>query len=73
VLPGAVPTSMLMGNMVDGDTEASFLERMSTYSALGRLATPDDIAGAVLFLSDPANSAISGIFIPVDGGNMPGA
>jgi len=73
VLPGAVPTTMLMGNMEDGDTQDSFLDRMAAYSPLGRLATPDDIARAVLFLADPANAAISGIFIPVDGGNMPGA
>ncbi len=73
VLPGAVPTAMLMGNMVEGDTEDAFLQRMGAYSPLGRLATPDDIARAVLFLSDPANSAITGIFVPVDGGNMPGA
>jgi NAD(P)-dependent dehydrogenase (short-subunit alcohol dehydrogenase family) len=73
VLPGAVPTEMLMGNMTGEDTERAFLERMEAYSPLGRLASPEDIARAVLFLADPANAAISGIYVPVDGGNMPGA
>lgn len=73
VLPGAVPTEMLMGNMVSGQTEDDFLAAMEAYSPLRRLATPDDIARAVLFLADPANAAVSGIFVPVDGGNMPGA
>ena len=73
VLPGAVPTTMLMGNMAEGETEEDFLKKMVAYSPLGRLATPEDIARGVLFLADPANVAISGVYLPVDGGNMPGA
>ncbi|WP_324699687.1 SDR family oxidoreductase [Novosphingobium sp. RL4] len=73
VLPGAVPTPMLMGNMHGGETESEFLARMESFSPLGLLATPEDIARAVLFLADPANRAISGIHVPVDGGNIPGA
>ena len=72
VLPGAIPTTMLMGNMIAGEDEAAFLARMRSGSPLGRLATPDDVARAVLFLADPANGAISGVLLPVDGGAMPG-
>jgi NAD(P)-dependent dehydrogenase (short-subunit alcohol dehydrogenase family) len=72
VLPGAVPTAMLMGNMVEGEQEADFLAKMETYGALGRLASPEDIARAVLFLADPENRAITGVFLPVDGGALPG-
>jgi len=70
VLPGAVPTDMLWGNLRDGESEAEFVVRMEGYSALGKLATPDDIARGVLFLADPASSAITGIYLPVDGGNI---
>lgn len=73
VLPGAVPTPMLMGNVTADESEQDFLARMETYGCLGRLATPQDIARAVLFLADPANPAITGVFLPVDGGNLPGA
>lgn len=73
VLPGAVQTTMLMGNLQDEETENDFLRRMESFSPLGRLASSLDIARAVLFLADPANRAISGVHLPVDGGNIPGA
>jgi NAD(P)-dependent dehydrogenase (short-subunit alcohol dehydrogenase family) len=40
---------------------------------LGRLATREDVADAVLFLASDSASAISGVLLPVDGGDMPGA
>ncbi|MFV8819342.1 SDR family NAD(P)-dependent oxidoreductase [Haliea sp. E17] len=73
VLPGAVPTGMLMGNLAEGQSEENLLENLRSHSPLGRLATPEDIAAATLFLADPANAAVTGIYLPVDGGNMPGA
>lgn len=73
VLPGAVDTAMLMGNLVEGEVPAAYLDRMAQHSVLGRLATPEDIAHGVLMLADPASSAITGVFLPVDGGNLPGA
>lgn len=72
VLPGAVPTAMLMSNLLEGQTEAELMERVRGYSPLDRLATPDDVARAVLFLADPTNTALTGTCLPVDGGTMPG-
>jgi NAD(P)-dependent dehydrogenase (short-subunit alcohol dehydrogenase family) len=37
---------------------------------LGRLAEPDDIASAALFLCSPAASFITGVILAVDGGNQ---
>lgn len=70
VLPGAVPTPMLMSNVLPGQSDSQFLAQMASFSALQKLATPDDIARAVLFLADAANSAITGIYVAVDGGNF---
>ncbi|PEQ10408.1 hypothetical protein B2G71_22565 [Novosphingobium sp. PC22D] len=73
VLPGAVPTAMLMGNKLEDDTDASLVARLEAHSALGRLATAEDIARGVLFLAAPESAAITGVYLPIDGGNMPGA
>ncbi len=35
---------------------------------LGRLATPEDVAAAVVFLATPAAGMITGVTVPVDGG-----
>ncbi|MCC2976534.1 SDR family oxidoreductase [Sphingomonas sp. PL-96] len=73
VLPGAVDTPMLMGNLHKDGDPAAYLALMAGYSPMNRLATAQDIAHGVLMMSDPASHAITGVFLPVDCGNMPGA
>lgn len=73
VLPGAVPTPMLMGNVTGDTSEADYLAALEELSPLGRLAQPQDVARAVVFLADAANGVITGSYLSVDGGNMPGA
>ncbi|WCT74343.1 SDR family NAD(P)-dependent oxidoreductase [Sphingomonas naphthae] len=72
VLPGPVHTAMLMGNVAPGGDEDAFLTRMLGNSPMGVMASPEDIAAGVVFLASPAAKAITGVHLPVDGGNMPG-
>lgn len=63
VLPGVVDTPMTHANLSIAQIEA-----IRSASALGQLATPDDIAAAVAFLVGPTNGAITGQSITVDAG-----
>jgi NAD(P)-dependent dehydrogenase (short-subunit alcohol dehydrogenase family) len=53
------------------------LRTVTSNIPLGRIGEPDDVAGAVVFLSSDAGSFVSGATIPVDGGqaqlSVPGA
>lgn len=63
VAPGMTDTPRLQG-FVESDRGRAVLERIP----LARMASPDDIAYAVLFLLSPLGSYINGVFLPVDGG-----
>jgi NAD(P)-dependent dehydrogenase (short-subunit alcohol dehydrogenase family) len=73
ILPGPVVSDMLMSNLLPGQDEAAFLARFAAGAPLGRLATPEDIAAAALFLCSDAARAITGVALPVDAGDMPGS
>ena len=68
VCPGIVDTPMLK-EFIDAmpDPAASRREHERA-QPLGRLATAAECAAAVLFLSSPAASFITGVALPVDGG-----
>lgn len=64
VAPGLTDTQLTAG-ITGNDTARKFSEAMH---ALGRLGTPEDVARAIVFLLDPANSWITGQVLAVDGG-----
>ena len=37
-------------------------------TALGRIATVDDVAATAMFLASPASASVTGQIIPIDGG-----
>ncbi len=62
VAPGPVETEM---------TAALGEKRLAEFTAavpLGRMASPDEIAGTIAFLASPDAAYITGALIPVDGG-----
>ena len=62
VAPGYLRTEMSHG--LDEDQLCQITRR----TPLGRLGEPEDVARAVLFLTDPANTYLTGQVIVVDGG-----
>ncbi|MBP8925325.1 MAG: SDR family oxidoreductase [Pseudomonadales bacterium] len=64
VLPGSIPTPMTNAFAEDPAVHAM----VSNATPLARWGKPEEIAGAVLFLSSPVASFISGHTLVVDGG-----
>ena len=70
VNPVAVKTNVLTQLMGEKGSESHRIrsERMINSIPLGRLATPDDIANAMVFLASEEAALVTGSFIDVDGG-----
>ena len=65
VAPGGVDTAMMRG----GQDEAA-LNSFISMIPLGRLAEPQEMAGAVLFLASQAASYMTGTVLNVSGGQL---
>ncbi|MEM9653532.1 MAG: SDR family oxidoreductase [Actinomycetota bacterium] len=64
IAPGPFQSKM-MGYMLDDPQSRAGVEKVVPLRRIGR---PDDVAGAVIFLSSRAGSYLTGAVIPVDGG-----
>jgi 2-dehydro-3-deoxy-D-gluconate 5-dehydrogenase len=75
VLPCQFVNDWWRGNLADPDRR-ELVDRVVSAIPLGRMGEPDEIAGPVLFLASAAASMVTGVLLPVDGGNLamnPGA
>lgn len=54
----------------EGERGQTIIEGLLQGIPLGRVAEPEDIASAVHFLASKASSMITGVVLPVDGGNL---
>jgi NAD(P)-dependent dehydrogenase (short-subunit alcohol dehydrogenase family) len=64
IAPTFIETEFTKPMLADVDFRRSVIDSIP----LGRLGTPDDIVGAVLFLASPAASLITGESLRIDGG-----
>ncbi len=68
VCPGYVMTRMLELDLPRGIGKEKYIRSISMEHPLGRIAKPEEIASAVLFLASEDSSFITGAALPVDGG-----
>ncbi|PSJ62934.1 SDR family NAD(P)-dependent oxidoreductase [Pseudaminobacter soli (ex Li et al. 2025)] len=66
VCPGAVETALLHSSITE-DAEAALVAIRNRY-VLGRIASPDEIAAAIFWLSGSESSYVTGTAMAVDGG-----
>jgi len=70
VLPGAIDTPMLWGNLREGQDPQELIDMLVKQHPIGRIGQTTDIAQSVAFLLDPENSFVTGALLAVDGGQL---
>ncbi|MGW6646403.1 SDR family NAD(P)-dependent oxidoreductase [Streptomyces iakyrus] len=68
VAPGLTMTPVIEASFQRRPDPAAYRRSREDSIPMGRLATPEEIADAVLFLAGPESSYITGVVLPVDGG-----
>jgi NAD(P)-dependent dehydrogenase (short-subunit alcohol dehydrogenase family) len=66
VAPGWIATPLTQALQDDAGRSRPILDR----TPLGRWGTPEEVAGAVVFLASPAARFITGAIVAVDGGYL---
>jgi len=64
IAPGWIPTEATEGGMAKPRNR----ERMERATPMGRLGTPEEVRGAVIYLASAASSYVTGTILSVDGG-----
>jgi NAD(P)-dependent dehydrogenase (short-subunit alcohol dehydrogenase family) len=70
VLPGAIDTPMLWGNLREGQDPQALIDMLVKQHPIGRIGQTTDVSQAVAFLLDPENSFVTGALLAVDGGQL---
>ncbi len=70
IMPAQVLTPGLRLLLDDPRFRATIRARTEAGIPMGRLLNPEEMAGPILFLASDAASAVTGVLLPVDGGNL---
>ncbi|GGL79186.1 SDR family NAD(P)-dependent oxidoreductase [Glutamicibacter protophormiae] len=70
VAPGMTRTQMFKDWLASQENPEATERDVSAAIPLGRVALPEDVAGAVAYFADPRNSYVTGTSLPVDGGYL---
>ncbi len=68
VCPGSVDTPMLRGEMEEMGGADAVRHRFEDKHPVGRIATPEEVAAAVLYLASAEAAFVTGVALPIDGG-----
>lgn len=70
LLPGSTDTPMIRREIAAAKDPEAMLQRWASAIPLGRLAEPEDVAKAALFLASDDASFVTGACLPADGGML---
>jgi len=70
LVPGQVMTPGLQEHLHEAHFREAVLPRMRNGLPIGRLLEPEELVGPAIFLASEASQAVTGILLPVDGGNL---
>jgi meso-butanediol dehydrogenase/(S,S)-butanediol dehydrogenase/diacetyl reductase len=69
VCPGSTMTDMLTGQADDPAGEAPDVQDLIDFTPMKRIAEPQEIADAILYLANPAAKFVTGSMLSIDGGS----
>lgn len=72
VCPGNVETDMIRAAAEDSADPHGYLDEARARAPMKRMAKPEEVAAAILFLASDQASFITGALLPVDGGGTAG-